>query len=279
MDVNKILSSDILDIIFDGKNKKYGAYDLRKTYKKRMRNALIATFSALALIIVATVFAGKFSTTSDKEDIDVLDTQMAEIKQDEPLPPPPPPPPPPPVPPPPPEVNQVKFTPPKIVKDEEVKPEEKIPDIQEDQVISLQTVESDNKIQIVQAPVVAEGSKVVELPVAPDENQIFTKVEIDASFPGGASAWSRYLRNNLNANAPIDKGAPPGTYTVTVKFIVSKDGSISQVSAETNHGYGMEDEAMKIIRRGPKWKPGIQNGREVNAYRRQPITFIVPDDY
>lgn len=278
MDANKILSADLLDIIFEGKNKSYGAYELRKTYNKRMRNALILAFSALALILVTSIFAGKLSKSDGKEDIDVLDTQMAEIAQDE--PPPPPPPPPPPTPPPPPEINQVKFTPPKIVKDEEVKPEEKIQEIKEDQVISTQTVESDNKVQIVQAPVEAEGSKVVELPsTGDDENKVFTKVEIDASFPGGISAWKRYLQNNLNANAPVDNGAPPGTYTVIVRFIVSKDGSISDVVAETKHGYGMEQEAIKIIRKGPKWKPGIQNGREVSAYRRQPITFIVAEDY
>jgi protein TonB len=173
----------------------------------------------------------------------------------------------------------VKFTPPKVVKDEEVKPEEKIEEIKEDQVISTQTVESDNKIQIVQAPVEAEGSKVVELPtVVEDENKVFTKVEIDASFPGGNTAWRRFLQNNLNASTPVDKGAPPGTYTVYVRFIVSKNGAISDVVAETKHGYGMEEEAIRVIKKGPKWKPGIQNGKEVNAYKKQPITFIVSDE-
>jgi protein TonB len=68
-----------------------------------------------------------------------------------------------------------------------------------------------------------------------------------------------------------------GTYQVIVKFIVSKDGSISDVQAETKHGFGMEDEAVKIIKRGPKWTPALQNGRNVNAYRRQPITFVVEE--
>ena len=75
----------------------------------------------------------------------------------------------------------------------------------------------------------------------------------------------------------MDNGAPPGTYQVIVKFIVSKDGSISEVNAESKHGFGMEEEAVKIIKRGPKWTPALQNGRNVNAYRRQPITFIVEE--
>lgn len=62
-----------------------------------------------------------------------------------------------------------------------------------------------------------------------------------------------------------------------VKFIVSKDGSISDVQAETNFGYGMEKEAIKVIQKGPKWTPALQNGRHVNAFRRQPITFVVSE--
>ena len=58
---------------------------------------------------------------------------------------------------------------------------------------------------------------------------------------------------------------------------MSKDGTISDVQAESKHGFGMEAEAVKIIKRGPKWSPALQNGRNVNAYRRQPITFVVEE--
>ncbi len=274
METNKILNADILDIIFDGKNKQYGAYELRKTYNGRLTKALIFTAALAILVFLSTVFANYVSKNAP-EEIEVLDAQMAEIKTNE--PPPPPPPPPPPKAPPPPEINQVKFTPPKIVKDEEVKEDEKIEEIKEDQVISTKTVESDNKEQIVQAPVEDKGTQIVEAPKADDEDKIFTKVENEAQFPGGQAAWIRYLQKNLNANAPVDNGAAGGTYQVIVKFIVSKDGSISDVQAETKHGFGMEDEAVKIIKRGPKWTPALQNGRNVNAYRRQPITFIVEE--
>ena len=145
-------------------------------------------------------------------------------------------------------------------------------------MISTKTVESENKNAIVQAPVEDKGTKIVEAPKADDEDKVFTKVENEATFPGGQQAWVRYLQKNLNANAPVDNGASPGTYQVIVKFIVSKDGSISDVQAETKHGYGMEDEAVKIIKRGPKWTPALQNGRNVNAYRRQPITFVVEEN-
>ncbi|HMJ48634.1 MAG TPA: energy transducer TonB [Ferruginibacter sp.] len=275
MEANKILNADVLDIIFEGRNKSYGAYDLRKSYNGRLTRALIITASVLLIVFLGSVFANYVNSRNAKDNIDVLDTQMAEIKKDE---PPPPPPPPPPTPPPPPEVNQVKFTPPKIVKDEEVKPDEKIEEIKEDQVISTKTVESENTTQIVQAPVEDKGTQVVEVPKTDDdENKIFNKVEVEAEFPGGNSAWVRYLKNNLDANTPVDNGAPEGTYQVIVRFIVSKDGSISDVVAETKYGYGMEAEAVKIIKKGPKWTPALQNGRNVNAYRRQPITFVVSE--
>lgn len=274
MEANKILEADILDIIFDGKNKEYGAYELRKSYAGRLRKALLIMGSLILLVFLSTVIA-KVVTSDDKNNIDVVDTQMAEIKKDEPAPPPPPPPP---VPPPPPEIKQVQFTPPKVVKDEEVKPDEKIEEIVEEAAISTKTVESDITEQIVQAPVEDKGSQVAELPKAdPDENKVFNKVEVEASFPGGESAWRRYLQNNLDANTPVDNGASEGTYQVIVRFIVSKDGSISDVVAETSFGHGMEAEAVKIIKKGPKWTPALQNGRNVNAYRRQPITFVVAE--
>ena len=198
MEANKILNADVLDIIFEGKNKAYGAYELRKSYNARLKKALLITAGLLVLVFVGSVFANFINNRSAKDKLDVVDTQMAEIKKDE--PPPPPPPPPPPTPPPPPEVNQVKFTPPKIVKDEEVKPDEKIEEIKEDQKISTKTVESENKTAIVQAPVEDKGTQVVEVKKEDDENKVFNKVEVEAEFPGGNGAWRNYLTKNLVSN-------------------------------------------------------------------------------
>ncbi len=106
-------------------------------------------------------------------------------------------------------------------------------------------------------------------------DSLFTRVEREASFPGGQAGWIGYLQKNLDADIPVRSGAPAGTYQVIVKFIVSKDGSISSVIAETKHGYGMEKEVIRIIEKGPAWIPAIQYGRKLNAYRRQPVTFVV----
>jgi hypothetical protein len=138
--------------------------------------------------------------------------------------------------------------------------------------------------------VVFEGARYIDTPVAEyykdifqpknrlasdPSNKIFEKVEVEAEFPGGSQAWTGFLERNLNTQIPVTKRAPIGTYTVIVQYVVGTDGSISDVKAKTNHGYGMEEEAVRVIKRGPRWTPAIQNGRPVNAYRRQPITFYV----
>ena len=96
MEANKILQADVLDIIFEGKNKSYGAYELRKTYNRRLTIALVTTASILLLVFLGTLFMNFINRDTGKS-IDVVDTQMAEIKNDAPPPPPPPllPPPPP----------------------------------------------------------------------------------------------------------------------------------------------------------------------------------------
>ena len=277
MEANKILNADILDIIFDGKNKAYGAYQLRKTYNSRMVKALIAVGVLMFLVGGGMLLANILNDRASKDELTVVDTQMAEVKKDE--PPPPPPPPPPPTPPPPPEIKQIQFTPPKIVKDEEVKPDEKIEEIKDDAVISTKTVESENTTQIVQAPVEDKGTQVVEVPVkAVEEDKIFTKVEIEAEYPGGTGAWRKFLERNLNGQVATDNSAPAGQYTVVVRFIVARDGSVSDITPETSVGYGMEQEAVRAIKKAPKWTPAQQNGNIVKAYRRQPITFVVAEE-
>ncbi|MEO7768518.1 MAG: energy transducer TonB [Ferruginibacter sp.] len=76
----------------------------------------------------------------------------------------------------------------------------------------------------------------------------------------------------------MKKKARVGTYQVIVKFIVSKNGKIKGIVAETSYGHGMEKEVIRIIKEGPDWEPAMQNGHPVNAYRRQPVTFIVSEE-
>src|SRR5690349_7935987 len=126
MDVNKILSADILDIVFDGRNKDYGAYELRKTYNKRLVTALISVASIFLLIFLTYIIVNNLKSEDDSVAMIVQDVQLEEVKPEEKKDEPPPPPPPPKAEPP--KIEMAKFTPPKIVKDEEVKEDEKPPE-------------------------------------------------------------------------------------------------------------------------------------------------------
>lgn len=276
MDINKILSADILDILFDGRNKEYGAYELRKSYNRRIRNALIGTFLICALLLTASIIAN--STGKTKKDLVVQDVSLENMKQEEKKPEPPPPPPPPKQEPP--KVEITKFTPPKIVKDEEVKPDEEIKEVEKLEDTKIGTINQEGaKDEGVVAPPVEKGTGVVAAPkVEEDYDKIFTVVQIAAEFPGGLPAWTKYLERNLNRDLPVENGAPPGKYTVVVSFIVSKTGDISEVVAANDPGYGTKAEAVRVITKGPKWKPAVQNGRNVIYRHKQSITFVVSEE-
>lgn len=124
-------------------------------------------------------------------------------------------------------------------------------------------------VKIIDAKLTASGNT---------DHIIFEKVEIESSFPGGSSAWRKFLERNVNAAIPSENFAPPGTYTVIVQFVVDKEGNISDVRPLTKHGFGMEEEVVKVIFKGPKWLPAINNGSSVKAYRKQPVTFMVVSD-
>ncbi len=104
---------------------------------------------------------------------------------------------------------------------------------------------------------------------------IFSKIEVEASYPGGSNGWFSFLSENLNSNVPGDKGCPPGKYQVVVRFIVDKEGVIDSIIPETHYGYGMEEELIRVLKLSAKWNPATQNGRLVKSYKRQPLTFVV----
>lgn len=276
MDINKIQTADVLDIIFDGRNKEYGAYDLRKTYSKRLTYALISMLLLCLLMLVISVIAK--SVGDEKAQVMVQDISLENMKTEEKKPEPPPPPPPPKQEPP--KVEITKFTPPKIVKDEEVKPEEEIKEVEKLEDTKIGTFNQEGvKDEGLVAPPVEKGTGVVEAPkVEEDYDKVFTVVQIPAEFPGGLPAWTRYLERNLNSNIPTENGAPAGRYTVVVAFTVSKTGAISDVQAENDPGYGTKAEAIRVITRGPSWKPAVQNGRNVIYRHKQSITFVVSED-
>lgn len=108
------------------------------------------------------------------------------------------------------------------------------------------------------------------------QDSVFSREEKEAQFAdGGDAGWRYFLQRNLDVDVPGKNRAPAGMYTVIIKFIVESDGTLSNFEAETNVGYGTEKEAIRVLRKSPKWSGAMQYGRPVRAYRRQPITFAV----
>ncbi|MBL7701924.1 MAG: energy transducer TonB [Ferruginibacter sp.] len=128
---------------------------------------------------------------------------------------------------------------------------------------------------------ISNAQNVPPLPSDSTENVIFSQVEQEAVFPGGDEGWRQYLIKNLHPERIADlvkfpRGKKVFKQTVIVKFIVSRDGTLWEVTAEN---YKEVDpycaaSAISVVKKSPNWIPAFQNGRKVNAYRRQPITFV-----
>lgn len=108
-----------------------------------------------------------------------------------------------------------------------------------------------------------------------DTTNVFTRVEEEASFPGGNTAWAEFLQKTMKTNVAKKNKAPEGRYFVIARFIVDVDGKLSDISCETNHGYGFEQEVIRVLKKSLDWRPAKVNGKPVRAYRRQPVTFLV----
>lgn len=275
MEISKILSSNLLDIVFDGRNKIYGAYELRTKYSKRLTAALIITASLALLILIASFLGSKFESKEKKQDIVIKEVEMSNIEEEKPVEPPPPPPP---KPPDPPKIEMAKFTPPKVVKDEEVKPEEEMKEIEELKEATISTINQEGQKDLgITAPPVEDKGGVVAAPKEDDEDKVFQKVEIEAKFPGGEQAWSRYISREINRY--MDELQDAGKAgTCVVQFIVDKEGNISEVEALTMKGTKLAEICVNAVKKGPKWVPAEQNGRKVKAYRKQPVTFQIQED-
>lgn len=111
----------------------------------------------------------------------------------------------------------------------------------------------------------------------PKNTPVFEKTEVEAS--ADKNEWRSFLEKNLQSliESATSKGMPPGQYTVKVRFLVKKDGSITGFKALNDPGYGLVQKVLEILPHSPKWKPAEQNGKPVNSYHTQPITFVISD--
>lgn len=269
-----LISSDWVDLVFEGRNKAYGAYRLRKSTTKRNILAMVAV---VILLIVAFIIL-TVKNFVDEQRAKVAMTQVAELTNyDQPKKKA--------------EVKQkkvevepervvervkssIKFTAPVIKKDEEVKSDEELKT--QDELMSTKTAigtfdvkgNDDANGEILKAKeVIAEP----EPPKHEEENKVFDIVEQQPLFPGGPAALMKYLSENTKYPVVAQENGVQGR--VTVQFVVEKDGSISDVHVLRGVDPSLDKEAVRVVKSMPRWTPGKQNGITVRVNYRVPVLF------
>ena len=266
MDINKILNSDYLDILFEGRNKNYGGYELRKKYAVRMRNAAIAGIGFVALCIATPLIASMVKPKETTKPIAV--TTTVTLAEPPPIDPKKPPPPPPPAEPPPPVKPTVKFTPPVIEKDKDVKEDEKPPEQTEMKNVSAGAKTEAGDVNGIDPGIVDKPGTGTGVVAAPPPPQIFTYV---SQMPEPSVDISAYLNKNLHYPDAARENNIQGR--VILKFVVNETGNVSDVQVVRGIGGGCDEEAVRVLKAMPPWKPGKNNGTAVKVYYTLPISF------
>ena len=271
-----ILTQNWIDIVFDGRNKEYGAYDLRKNNAKNTTRAILIGGFLFIFAFVAPNISKLISSQLSDEDLE----KPQLIEQEVILATPPPvdekvPPPPPAVEPPPPRVDIVKFPPPVVKPDNQVV-EEEPPTVKD-----LETATTGQKTMKgdINAPIQIEEPKYGEGPVnqevTQETNEIFTNVEVLPSFPGGIEQFYKFLNKQLVYPPMSKENNIQGR--VTVNFVVERDGSLTDIKVLRGvaGGEDLSQEAIRVLKKSPKWTPGIQNGRPVRVSYSVPVVFAL----
>ena len=152
----------------------------------------------------------------------------------------------------------------------------KLKRIQEQQIKNKQEFEEQLVLSKDKADAYQKQLAEVEVQGRPG-SPVFTTVEVSPQFTGGQEAWRKYLMGNLKANTPVEEGWKTGVHKVIVKFIVHSDGTVSDVTTENYKGSKTAQHCIEVIKNAPKWQPAVQNGKKVNAYKKQPVTFVIEE--
>jgi protein TonB len=266
---HEILKASLLDILFENKNKQYGAYTLRKYYDQRMIIALTTCIgSALLLFYLISISGSSMPTISEVEKDPVVFTHLELPRNEEPLP----------------EPQRAHQQPAQqaatidhnnihIVPDQQVLTTE-VPTVDNIAVTGVSDVTQAGTPDIGQpastAPSNSNGNgNVIDAP-ATDNHNTFIAVERQPEFPGGKEAWINFLNKHLQSPDELQAGE---RRTVHVRFEVSADGVVTNFIVVQSGGSSFDREVIRVLKKMPKWKPAIQNGRPISISFVQPVTF------
>ena len=262
---------DLDDVIFEHRNKAYGAYILRKKYSQHVKKAALWGTAVFLLLISSPLIADRIGANHNVlVDGKVALIELPPVAKKFDLPPPPKTP----LPEPPKkQIATLDFRPP-IVKDNPI--EEPVIPKMDDITVAVSTKTQDGVKENL-PPVVEPTAPPVEVPIVKekpatvDDDTPLLFVEQKPEFEDGDKAMYEFLSKNINYPAIARESSISGT--VFVGFVVSKDGSIRNVEIKRGIGGGCNEEAIRVIKLMPKWKPGKQNGKAVNVAFTLPVKF------
>jgi periplasmic protein TonB len=251
------------DIVFEHRNKAYGAYFIRNIYSRHVVLATLIATLMVALILAFPTIAEFFKSQTDMPAVGLKQVKYTDLA-------PPPPidkntPPPPKLDIPPPVKSIIKFLPPKVT-DKQIVEEEEMPTIEEikENDTGAETVEGDGVV-------VFEEPVEEVLKEASDEDVIFTIVEQQAEFNGGFEAMAKFLGKNMKYPAQARRMGIEGS--VFVSFVIDKEGNISDPQVIKGISADCDKEAIRVVKLMPPWRPGKQNGKPVKCRFVLPIKF------
>ena len=270
-DIN-LISKEWNDIIFDGKHKEYGAYEMRKSSSKRHIVAFLISLVIMAFIAVLPSIISEIEKRRPVAENVSEDTVLASLQKEleeqvqekdiireETAPPPPP------------LKSTIQFTAPEIVESNQ---------ITEDDEMKAQDDLAESKVQISTATVegtdeefgidIADLEKHKEI-VEETERQVFSVVEQMPEFPGGTAALLSYLSQNIKYPSVAAENGISGR--VVLRFVVNKAGEVSDITVVSGVDPLLDREAIRVVKSMPKWIPGKQNGKSVNVYYTVPVVF------
>lgn len=269
-DIN-LNSEEWCDVVFKGRNKQYGAYRLRQTSTKRYIIAFIAVILMVVVICFIPGLINAVNSLKGPSELGPIDesytmtdveNQVPEeniIKQET-------------APPPPPLKSTVKFTPPVIAKDEEVAEEQEMKAVEEVlesnlqvSVADIQGTDEESGLDIAE---LEQHKVIVEEKV---EEKPYQTVEQMPVFPGGEIEMQKFVANSLRYPIAAQENGTQGR--VTIRFVVTPTGDISNVEVLRGIDPLCDKEAVRVVKSMPKWIPGKQNGRNVSVYFTLPIVF------
>ncbi|MBR3123650.1 MAG: energy transducer TonB [Prevotella sp.] len=268
-----LVNNDWVDLVFQGRNQEYGAYQLRKGTSKRNVISVIIMLAAAALIYVGISLKNFIEASTQKvavtqvQELSALEKpkEKAEVKQKKV------------------EIQQpekvvervkssVKFTAPVIKKDDEVKPEDELKN--QDELLNTKTAigaldvkGNDDK----DGDVLKLKETVAQPEPKPEPEKVFEVVEQMPSFPGGDKALMDFLSNNEKYPVVAQENGVQGR--VVISFVVEKDGSITDVRVVRSVDPSLDKEAARVVKSMPRWIPGKQNGAAVRVKYNVPVSF------